>query len=471
MAWTSLSDRDWDNVPGFDPMSEKYVRLDLDRWLKKHAVLETAREQGAKNQPPSDASGLDGTESRIVAWINRRGRKTREDVSGHLSDFERELAHTENDQELIVQEQKVDQVEKNAENELEGKVNEGRNDLSQLEKEIEDARRDFKEFREQSGLTRLPDYSHRKSALTFIIVCYLVEAVLNATLLMDVNPFGLLGSTMQMLLISAVNIWILGLLMGGLLRRKNHVRISTKVLSWLGILGSIVAAVGFNLFVGHFRDSVQEVLNNRSANVLQMGSDALQRLTDDPAGLDSFQTVLLVLLGISCFGLASWKWLQRDDPYPDYGSRGRELKKKEEEYPKKYDEVQSELKKTYKRFEERLEDIRHQLQIKQSQWRETCGRGRRLVTEYSVNVGQYQDDLNFLLNAYRDENKSVRTNPAPAQFSKQVSVGEDILKPPSFTPPPETNIQGVMGRVHDAIRRLQDQYLKSCRRFPPLEEI
>ena len=130
MAWTNLYDSEQDNVPGFDPRAEKYKRLDLDRWLKKHSVLEKAKEQGTANQPPSDATSLDATELEIVDWINHRGRKCREDVVRHLSDFERDLVHMENDQELVFLKQKVRRAEKNAERALERKFRDGRNDLS-----------------------------------------------------------------------------------------------------------------------------------------------------------------------------------------------------------------------------------------------------------------------------------------------------------------------------------------------------
>ena len=464
-------DGEQDSVPGFDPIREEYVRLDLDRWLKKHRVLKKAREHGSSNLPPSAASDLDSTELEIVDWINHRGRKCRQDVVRHLSGFERELARMENDQELIVQKHKVDQIEKNSEIELERKTNEGRNALIGLAQEVATGRRDFEKFRTRSSLTRLPDYGNRCAALIFISVCFVVEVVLNASLLMDVNPFGLMGASMQMSLISAVNIWIGGLLMGGLLRRKNHMDLWPRTLSWLGIVLTTAVIAGFNLFVGHFRDSVQKVMDDQGADVLQMGSDALQQVTGDPLGLDSFQTVLLVLLGISCFGIASWKWLQRDDPYPDYGQRDRQLKRIETDYVKHYDEVVDDLTKIFRDFESRMEDLRHQLEIRQSQWKEICVRGTRLVKEYTVNLQQYQHDLDYLLKAYRTENERVRMNPAPPHFAQQLKVDAAILSPPSFTPSAEVSLQSVMDQVHAAITRLQVRFQDSCRRFRPLAEI
>ncbi len=467
-----LYDSEQDNVPGFDPRAEKYVRLDLDRWLKKHAVLEKAKEQGKANQPPSDATSLDATELEIVDWINHRGRKCREDVVRHLSDFERDLVHMENDQELVFLKQKVRQAEKNAELKLERTVRGGRNDLSTTRDDVSTVRQDFQTFVEQARLTRLPDYSHRSSSWMIIGVCVLFEIVLNAMYLSGVMEAGLLGAIGQMALISGINVLLFGLAMGELLRLTNHVQWTRKIVSWLaiGLLVLPMVAV-FNLGVGHYRDSVQAILTGRSADVFQQGAEALQRLIDSPFGLESFDSVLLVLLGIACFAVASWKWLRTDDVYPEYGHRDRQLKRTEKDYVQKYDRIQSGLDRIYQDFESKLEDIRHQLLATQSKWREICGRGARLVEEYAVNLEQYQHDLDYLLTTYRTANETVRTTPVPAHFPKLERVDEAILQPPSFSPPVGVSIQDVMGQVHDTIRHLQGLVRAASGHFAPLDEI
>ncbi len=471
MAWAGFGDPEQGSVPGFDPSAEKYERLDLERWLKGHDVFKKARDQGAANQPPSEASSLDAIELQIVDWINHRGRKCREDVARLLSDFERELAQLENVQELAFLEQEVHQIEKNAEIALERKVKEGRNRLARLAREVSVARQDLKTFQEESGLTRLPDYSHRSTVWMFILGCAGVEIILNASLLMDVIPLGLLGAVLQMALISGVNVAVLGSPMGALLRQRNHVQRSRAAFSWAVIILITLVAFLFNLAVGHFRDSTQVVLTDRSADVFRIGEDALNRLIGQPFGLDSFHSVLLVLLGMACFGFSSWKWLQRDDAYPDYGRRDRQLKQTEEAYLGIYAQVQADLDKLYSGFESKLEDIRHTLRTKQSRWREICRRGTRLVHEYPVNLGQYQHDLNYLLKAYRTANETARTSQVPSHFGRLEPVDSAILEPPSFTPSAEVGIQGVMERVHATVGQLQVWFRESCRRISPLDEI
>ena len=64
----------------------------------------------------------------------------------------------------------------------------------------------------------LPTTRTASGALPVILFCFAVEVVLNAALLMDVNAFGLIGSTVQMGLISAVNVLMGALAMGALVR-------------------------------------------------------------------------------------------------------------------------------------------------------------------------------------------------------------------------------------------------------------
>ena len=461
----------WDNIPGFNRTQEQYVQLDLNQWLKDHRIEDEGKRRGKENQPATEDDNLDASEAQIVDWVNRRGRVCRENVSGHLSDLERDLADMENDAELTILKDQVGELKQEAEIALESGIDAGRTRLTEQGNAVRTGSAEFKRFRQQSGLTRLVDYSHRGKALRYIFGCFFAEIVLNASLLMDVNPFGLVGSTMQMGLISLVNVVFAGLVMGVLLRQRNHVAAWSKTLAWLGIVVLVISVLYFNLAVGHFRNSMQASLNDRSADILAMGNDVLQRLADGPFDLASFQTALLVLLGVVCFGIGAWKWYQRDDAHPRYGRLDRQLKGVKNAYAQAFQREQDILKDIHEQNQSKLDDIRHKLVVKQSKWREICQRGDNLVTNYPTNLGQYQLDLNFLLAAYRTANRSTRTTPPPPHFDDKVLVDEAILRPPQFRPPQETSLQGVAEKVNGAITALQGEYRDARRKYPTLETL
>ena len=462
---------DWDNTPGFDSKREEYIHLDLDQWLKKYKISDEGHKSGSQNFPSTDSNELDAYEEKIRSWVNRRGRVCRQNVNNHLSDLERQLSDMENDQELDTLQQKVLEIKEDAGIKLDLKAQEGRNTLYEHETAVSEASRDFTRFRKEVGLTRLADYSGRKSAFWIIGIALIFETVLNATLLMEVNIFGLMGSVVQMSLISVINILILAGVMGELLRWRNCILSTQKFLSWAGIIVLVPFDLTFNLLVGHLRDSMQQIMHDPSINIYALGGDTLTRMLENPFGFEAFQSLFLALIGFLFFAVASWKWYQRDDIYPDYGRRDRELKQYERMYIRIYNKAHRNLETTLNDYISKLEDKRHILEIKQSKWRDICLRGRKLVEEYPINLQQYQNDLDHLLSVYRTANKEARSKPPPSYFSEHVDIEEEILKPPSFNPPVETNITGVTNIVHNAISEVQNIYHGFASQFRTLESV
>ena len=464
---------DWDNIPGFDPEKQAFVRLDTDRWLKNNGILDEARKQGAQNKPGPEQreQRTEGIPAKIRAWINERGRSCRQDVSRHLSDLMGELADMENPEELRILRQTVDESQREAEIALERDLNKGRNDLSTLEKDLREAEIDFEGFRRENCLRRLPDYSYRKKALRWVIGFFVVELILNAGMLADVNAYGLLGSSSQMALIGAVNVLIFAWVTGSLVRLMAHVNLALKIVG--GMLVAVIAGVVavFNAWVGHFRDSMQAVLGDTAFDLTSLGADTAERFASGVVAFDSFQSGLLALLGFLFFAAASQKWWQRDDRYPGYGGRHRQLQETRDRYVKRFSETQQALQETFDKYHKGLEDVRHGLVAKQSRWRSHRDQGERLVEDFSINLAQYQHDLEELLGAYYTANRSRRTEQAPAWFSERIEVDPEILVPPSFNVPELTSIQTVTDRVDEAIIALQDQFKDSIRQFPSLDSV
>ena len=465
---------DWDNIPGFDPEKQEFVRLDTDRWLKDHGVLDEARKQGAKNKPAPEQSEprTDGIPAKIAAWINQRGRICRQNVSRHLSDLERDLADMENPEELRILQQTVDESRGESQIALERRLDEMRNRLSVVAQERQEAETDFEAFQQENNLRRLPDYSRRKTAIRWVFSAFVVELVVNATTLMEVSTYGLLGSLGYMCFIGVVNVWALGPLMGWAARRTAHVRVSNKISGGFISVLLIGSAAIFNALVGHFRDSMQAVLGDASIDLLAaQGADTFDRFASSWFAFDSFQSALLALLGMIFFTFSARKWWQHDDPYPEYGNRHRKLEEKRKEHFERSDKARRELQGVFDNGQEQLRNVRHELVAKQSRWREHCVTGERIVRDFPTNLAQYQNDLDELLGAYYTANRSQRTDPAPAWFSDRIEVDPEILMPPSFNVPELTSIQSVTDTVDEAIITLQDQLRDSMRQLRLLDSV
>ncbi len=459
----------WDNEPGFDPVKGEFKKLDLDRWLKEHKIVEHAKADGKQNKPSTNGA-LVGIPDKIIGWVNQRGSICRQNVSKWLSDLEQNLADMEDTEGLELQKQMAEEILENAKLDLDGVVRSQRGHLTAPQEEVHDAKLDYDEFRRESRLRRLPDYSGRKFALSFILFFFCLELVLNATSLMDANPFGFIGAIVQMALICAVNILIMGWCMGGLLRLIHHVSVLTKWVSMTLASIAVVLVASFNIVVGHFRDSMQAILDDPSADIFQVGSDTFIRFSEGVLTFDSFQSALLALLGFLFFCVSSWKWLDRDDRYPNYGSKHRLLIEKQRVYRNQLSIAEDELKNKFVDYQKKLEDIRHKLNTKQTRWKEYYVLGTKVVTEFRTNLGQYQHHLNELLGAYISANMDARTEPEPSWFSEKVKIDQEILVSPEFTVPEQTSLKSVADLVDQKIKELQRSF-KECRhRFLDLEQ-
>lgn len=458
-------------LPGFDPVKKEYLPLDKKAWLKENSIEKDGRVQGDRNQPATESIELDSTESDIVAWIGERAKTCREDVSNCLRDLELSLTTTEDQEDLQALEQRVEEIKREAESRLAQENERRRNAMSLQEEGVRDERNALEEFKSAANLRRPADYSHRRTAWIWLVSFAVFEIILNATLLMDVNAFGLLGSIAQMGFISGLNVGAFGLLVGVLIRWKNHVSWFVQSVSWIGVVASIFFVLAFNLLVGHFRDSMQAVVSNYDVDIAALGGDTLERLLAGPIDLGSFQSLLLVLVGCVCFAISAWKWWQRDDPYPRYGHRARQVEVREQSFISAFDETQQSLKRSLEDQLSSLEDIRHKLEIKRGHWNEVCTTGNRITQEYVHHLRQYQDDLNHLLQVYRTANLTTRSTPSPARFESTEQVDPELLDPPTFSPPPESRIEKVRDRVHNAITELQDALRKALAGFRGLSAL
>ncbi len=465
-ATTKKSEDLWADLPGFDPIKREFKTLDLGLWLKQHKIEERAKEDGEQNRPSAGQKPT-GIPDEIIAWAHRRARKCRENISNWLNDFQIDLTdlggseHGKRNIQTTLEDARLD---------LEKAAGKQRNDLVDVQQTVREAKHDYERFRSESGLIRPPDYEGRKSSPLYISFFFILEIILNAASLMDANPFGLVGATIQMGLICSVNVLFMGSWMGGLVRSLNHIKPLIKCASASLAFLLLLFAIGFNLMVGHFRDSMQAILDDPSADIFAVGSDTFARFSESVIAFDSFQSALLALLGFLFFCFSAWKWFDRDDHYPGYGKKHRLLQEKQADYRNRFNAANDQLRSVFKEYEEKLKDALHRLDAEQARLRAHRARGKSVISDFGVNMEQHQHDLRALLGAYIAANRSTRTEPEPAWFSEEPSIDPKILIPPSFDIPEETNLESVEKREYEAITALQGFYEENRSKFPTLEE-
>ena len=464
----------WDDVPGFNGQTGEYVRLDTDGWLKVHQIREKARKLGSDNFPGEAQPDFDEIHYKMLDWINHRARQCKQDVDKYLMDQKGMLNGIEEDEDLETCKEEADQIANAAVMEFGEQAEEGQNELNPVKTDLQNGWREYVKFRRRNRLERLAQDADVVTAVLWVLILFFIETVLNASLLMEVNPFGIIGAAMQMGLITGINILVGFLGVGRIFRYVNHVNTGKRLTGWLagGALTALI--LGFNVAVGHFRDSMQAMAARAGIDPITMlENDAIPRLLEEPLGFDSFQTILLVLTGVLFFAIASWKGFRWDDPYPGYGPRTRRLESLKAVYAKRRKAAVHAARTRQEDAIHKLKDLQYKTKIKNDRWDELAERGRQVARNYSTHMHQYQHDLNYLIAAYRDENRQARTEPEPVFFSRPMQVDPMILEPPEFTPPEKVSTRSLMEHLHGKVTEVQKGYNQVVlgRIYPTLEDL
>lgn len=475
------SEHKWASEPGFDTASGKYISLDLEKWIRRNKIREIGRSSGEKNLPHTSEVHNDEIPAKIVDWVNSRGLRCQSTVSQHLTSIASNLQILEDPVGLEKSVKECKETARNIQMKLDQKKKDGKSSLYRIAEDVRHSSDDLARFRSENNLKRLPDYSHRKNALLTIAACAVIEILLNASLLMDVVPTGLLGSFLQMALIVGVNILTGALAMGALLRALNFRSLVKQTSAGLGLLLVISIITTFNLAVGHYRDALlfdqastessisTPKLSTALSKVNQIEKGILERFRTDPLGLDHFQSMLLVIVGLMFFSISSWKGYQRDDAYPGYGQKFRQHKKMEDRYHNEYLRTMDTLDGIYHNDLNALIDKRYHIEAKKDNYKTQCIEGERIVNEYGQNLKQYKFHLKQLLTAYYTANRETRTTEAPVW--PELELDSDIFEVPVFNPPPDTQLTEVYDKIHNLIMETQEYYDSARNELVPLNEL
>ncbi len=471
-VWTSSAPVDWTEVPGWDETKKEYVDLHCERWLQENGIRDLGRKNGDQEYPASDAAQPDETHQKIRAWINRRGRACKDAVSKFLA-LQRHTLELQQREGMAPIRDKVEGLRNDAIRKLQDRGTTERANLDQFVREAQEARRDLNAFRKEANLERVAEDSKTARAMFLVLgTVVLVEAIYNALMLADVYASGPVGAVIVFLTIGVVNTAIFGALVGEGWRFKNAVRRGTSSCGWLMIGLGGVGLLLLNLFVGHFRDSLQARAVRPDLSIEELlTDDSIPRFLANPFGLDGLPSYLLVIVGIGAGLFAATKWFGRDDPYPGYGGKYRSDREHHRNYLRASRESRARLEEIYRESTDKINDARSQLENRKGDHRLLTDTARRIVGDFPMHLRQYQDDLDFLIAAYRTENEKARKTPAPAFFKDRPLIDEEMLGAPEWSDIPAPDYDEDWAGFRDAVRAVHMTYLEAKSSLPVPEHL
>lgn len=469
-----ISSGEWTQVPGWDVAKHEYVELDCERWISENKIREAGQENGKQEFPPSEAVQPDEMYTKILAWVNNRGRACHAAVSDYLN-LQRHALTIEAREGTAPLRHQIEGIRNQGIVELRDQCREDKNHLTQLEQEARVAASGLEEFKKTANLDRIAEYEQRGTWYWWLVGIIVLEALANAMMLADVNEYGLLGAISVMVAIGVVNTCVLGSVIGEGWRQKNSVKTWTRTAGWLMVVSGTMMMFVWNLLVGHFRDSMRSVVTKaalgESTLADLMADDTVDRFLVNPFGLEGMLSWVLAVIGIGCCIFGATKWLKRDDVYPGYGTVHRAATDLSIEYRHEVTARNANLKVVYERYLARIRDLRQQIENKKSNHTLVSDRANEIVRQFPMQLRRYQDDLEFIIAAYRSANEKARTTPSPAFFQNSMTIDHEMLVTPPWNDVPHSGYEEDWEQFHQAEVTIQREYLKAQNSYPTLSEL
>lgn len=446
--------------------SSVFPEIDVEKVARDLKLTDRAANRGKVNLPKINETSLDGVEMDVITRIEEARRRGLENYEHNRGIYSRRLraAHTARSE--------IETIAGKARGDFASEVKSYRTEMAKMVQDVEKWDSALVAFQHRHGLDR-PAYDHPNPIKTSAIVLLflIVETLLNGILFAGKNELGLVGGGFIALLISIVNVGIAGL-SGYFARYARHRSFIGKAFGVLVISVWLATSVVLNLAVAHFRDAV-ETLGDWSV-ATQVSIDTLLA---SPLDLASMESWLLMAWGMLIAILTFLKFLLSGEPYPGYAR----ISERRHRAVMDFEDI---LRDALSSLEGRRDEAIGQLNEASDLVRERIGDaidalyGRRMMHSHlQAFLEQCDVKATSLLKRYRDENRSKRTEDAPAHFDEdyrftafqdaEVSMGEgDVGRAKA-----EEKIEEVARIVDEAVAAIHEEYRAALDEYSDMDTL
>lgn len=425
-------------------------------------VVKLGKENGAKNKPKTGSEDYDEVEASIVKAVETiRDRELR--IFKELQTSNENFlvnAHRIPSEVMTVAGQATSRF-MTAESRI-------LNSLEIIKESYIQARKSAQEFEEDVG--RPPHFGNGWMSYIFLVVIILVlESAMNGYFFGQASEQGWLGGIMIAVGIAVVNIGI-ATITGKIWCYFNHNNFLWKILVFILIWPLLAGIAAINKLAAHYREETGNADSTESAT-----QAALLNFRSDPLSFEqivSFESWMLISLGLLFAVITVYKAYHISDPYPGYEKVASLADKYAEEYSEMYDEAMEDIEEQRDLAIKALNDLTEDYQQKLELANRLLGTSN--VYDVRKFVAGCDKAINLVLELYRSENAAHRTTAAPKRFSEKyksdINVDIFILKMDANKIVKETNSKlGPIILKYE--REIQSSYRKAINSVKNLSEI
>lgn len=418
--------------------------LSITSPLDPDALVEWCSDEGRKdgehNIPPVTELGLGPVEADVESRYHSVHQKRLQDYrekEGFYKDRMREPPEDD-----------TDGIAENNCQHMQSTVLGKTEELAAVRKEVENAHTELSEVMSKYNLdrtakARAPDSWPK--FLGILAVVLVVETVVNGVFFGTNLAGALVGGMTYAVIISVVNVVAFGSMAGFLaawsLRHADSADSVRQLFAMAGLALVLIMGVLLNLGVAHYREALPGdyppapvgntttlatptpvVALNDDVAACRMGDDetvagreAICLFWSEWLELSDFESYILMLIGLTAFGFAAWKWSGRLERWPGYGDAVNRQKKAEGERKRVVDKLVNDLERIRANAVDSQEDlVRNADPV--SHWKtanDAYDKVCALREQFCENAEFLQKCCRRAIASYRSTNRYYREEPEP----------------------------------------------------------
>jgi hypothetical protein len=287
----------------------------------------------------------------------------------------------------------------------------------------------FKRYHQLSAKSNSATITTTIISLTVIMVLLAIEIYANTLILKPAMTGGKAEAYSISAAVAFLNVFTSSFVGYYVIKNLNHLEKSRR--KFYGVLGGayLLVIIYINSALGAYRSQAEIALDKFIAGDGKMSKLLINSVT--PWNVEfSFIGIILTFIGISFAVIAMIDGLFYNDVYPGYGKVGQKVNKFFDAINKtKYEyanEVSSLFSKLNNEFQKKLDDL---LQNDLNNWDSNANLLQKEFVTYEKKVRDIEENTNHMLGEYRNENRRVRTTPAPAYFANQYLISNEKKSP------------------------------------------
>ena len=396
--------------------------------VERFKLKERGRDRGRDGHPTSTQPTLDNVEMEVVDHCNDLYATRR-------NEYHRDRAALEERMSPAPANRDAKSLAEQGCKAMRDAVAEERQDLTGLARDAQHAIGELNRFRLDENRGADADFPESRFwYLGVLLGLVVIETMLNGVFFGTNVAGGLVGGMTYAVLISIVNVMVLGFLAAAAVRQAHHRDPRRRVAGLVVLVTVAGVALFWNLFVAHYRealppeyppdpatlafdasDSEREIAACwRGPDEADADQEALCLFAANPLGLGGFYSYMLLLIGVAMCAFGAMDWFRMDDPYPGYGRRERHRRKTEEMLSEDRRELLGDLNGIH---DEAVEKLRAGFRDPVEARRLALSAFQKLHAGHT-DLRSFADDLETscrgALDIYRTENREARsTDPPP----------------------------------------------------------